>query len=159
MTAECAWVENKIFNTSTSASHQGRLTEHRGTDLPYNGFDDDPLTISELAVRLRRREVSPVEITRDCLERIEQLNPALNAFITVMAESALAEARTAEDEILRGEWRGPLHGIPIALKDLIDTAGIRTTAASALYKHRVPDTRCGGGSAAAAGGRGHPRQE
>jgi len=96
-------------------------------------------TISELSQRLRRRKVSPVEITQDCLGRIERLNPALNAFITVMGESALAEARRAESEILRGEWRGPLHGVPVALKDLIDTAGVRTTAASALYKDRVPD--------------------
>ena len=94
--------------------------------------------ISELAQRLRRREISPVEITQNCLARIEERNPALNAFITVMAESALAEARTAEAEILRGQWRGPLHGVPLALKDLIDTAGVRTTAASALYKDRIP---------------------
>jgi aspartyl-tRNA(Asn)/glutamyl-tRNA(Gln) amidotransferase subunit A len=94
--------------------------------------------ISELAPRLRRKEVSPVELTRACLERIEKLNPALNAFITVTAESALAEARAAESEISRGEWRGPLHGIPVALKDLIDTAGTRTTAASGLYQNRVP---------------------
>src|SRR4029077_5261466 len=95
-------------------------------------------TIVELAPRLRRKEVSPVELTRACLDRIEKLNPTLNAFITVTAESALAEARAAEMEIARGEWRGPLHGIPIALKDLIDTAGTRTTAASALFEHRVP---------------------
>src|SRR5579864_512402 len=95
-------------------------------------------TISELAPRLRRREVSPVEITQECLECIERLNPGLNAFITVTAESALAEAGRAEGEILRGEWRGPLHGVPVALKDLIDTAGVRTTAASAVYKDRVP---------------------
>jgi len=95
-------------------------------------------TIVELAPRLRRKEVSPLELTRACLDRIEKLNPTLNAFITVTAESALAEARAAEMEISRGEWRGPLHGIPIALKDLIDTAGTRTTAASALYQDRVP---------------------
>jgi aspartyl-tRNA(Asn)/glutamyl-tRNA(Gln) amidotransferase subunit A len=95
-------------------------------------------TIVELAPRLRRKELSPLELTRACLDRIEKLNPALNAFITVTAESALAEARAAEIEIVRGEWRGPLHGIPIALKDLIDTAGTRTTAASALFEHRVP---------------------
>ena len=95
-------------------------------------------TIVELAPRLRRKEVSPVEVTRACLDRIEKLNPALNAFITVTAESALAEARAAEIEISRGEWRGPLHGIPIAIKDLIDTAGTRTTAASAVFEHRVP---------------------
>jgi aspartyl-tRNA(Asn)/glutamyl-tRNA(Gln) amidotransferase subunit A len=103
--------------------------------------DDDWLsmtTISELAQRLRRRKVSPVEITQECLARIDRLNPALNAFITVTAESALAGARQAQAEILRGEWRGPLHGVPVALKDLIDTAGIRTTAASALHKDRIP---------------------
>ena len=95
-------------------------------------------TIVELGPRLRRKEVSPVELTRCCLDRIEKLNPALNAFITVTGDSALAEARAAEIEIARGEWRGPLHGIPVALKDLIDTAGTRTTAASALFEHRVP---------------------
>src|SRR6202140_3228154 len=95
-------------------------------------------TIAELAPRLRRKEVSPVEVARACLDRIEQFNPALNAFITVTGESALAEARAAEAEIARGEWRGRLHGIPIATKDLIDTAGTRTTAASALFQDRVP---------------------
>jgi aspartyl-tRNA(Asn)/glutamyl-tRNA(Gln) amidotransferase subunit A len=95
-------------------------------------------TIVELAPRLRRKEVSPLELTRACLDRIEKLNPALNALITVTAESALAEAQVAEIEISRGQWRGPLHGIPVALKDLIDTAGARTTAASAVFEHRVP---------------------
>src|SRR5712675_3166315 len=95
-------------------------------------------TIVDLAPRLKRKEVSPVELTQACLDRIEKLNPALNAFITVTGESALAEARAAEAEIGRGEWRGPLHGIPIALKDLIDTAGVRTTSASELHKDRVP---------------------
>jgi len=95
-------------------------------------------TIVDLASRLRRKELSPVELTRGCLDRIEKLNPAVNAFITVTAESALAGARTAEIEIGRGEWRGPLHGIPIALKDLIDTEGTRTTAASRLYQNRIP---------------------
>ena len=94
--------------------------------------------IIALAPRLRRKEISPVELTQACLDRIEQKNPALNAFITVTAESAMSKARTAEIEIGRGEWRGPLHGIPIALKDIIDTAGTRTTAASALFEHRVP---------------------
>jgi aspartyl-tRNA(Asn)/glutamyl-tRNA(Gln) amidotransferase subunit A len=95
-------------------------------------------TITELAPRLRRKELSPVELTRACLERMEKLNPALNAFITVCAESGLREARKAEEEIARGEWRGPLHGIPVALKDLIDAAGVRTTAASKVFESRVP---------------------
>jgi aspartyl-tRNA(Asn)/glutamyl-tRNA(Gln) amidotransferase subunit A len=95
-------------------------------------------TIVELSPRLRRKDVSPVELTRACLDRIEKLNPVLNAFITVTVKSALAEARAAEMEISRGQWRGPLHGIPVALKDLIDTAGTRTTAGSGLYQNRVP---------------------
>jgi aspartyl-tRNA(Asn)/glutamyl-tRNA(Gln) amidotransferase subunit A len=96
-------------------------------------------TISDLGQRLRRKEISPVAITQECLNRTEALNPALNAFITVTADSALTAARAAEAEILRGEWRGPLHGIPVALKDLIDTAGVRTTAASAVHESRVPN--------------------
>lgn len=95
-------------------------------------------TILELSEALRERRISPVELTRECLSRIEQFNPTLNAFITVTAGAALQQARRAEEEILRGDWRGPLHGIPIGLKDLIDTAGIPTTAASELYKHRIP---------------------
>jgi aspartyl-tRNA(Asn)/glutamyl-tRNA(Gln) amidotransferase subunit A len=97
-----------------------------------------PNTISELASLLRAKKISPLELTRKCLERIEKINPLLNAFITITAESALTQAREAEAEIARGQWRGPLHGIPVALKDLIDTAGIRTTAASALCADRIP---------------------
>jgi len=95
-------------------------------------------SIVEASELLRKRKLSPVELTKKCLAQIEKLNPTLNAFITVTAESALVQARSAEDEIGRGQWRGPLHGIPLALKDLIDTAGVRTTAASAVFKDRVP---------------------
>ncbi|HKO04355.1 MAG TPA: amidase [Candidatus Acidoferrales bacterium] len=95
-------------------------------------------SLSEVSQLVRNKKVSPVELAQACLARIEQLNPGLNAFITVTAESALAEARQAEVEIASGNWRGPLHGIPIALKDLVDTAGVRTTAASGLFKDRVP---------------------
>jgi aspartyl-tRNA(Asn)/glutamyl-tRNA(Gln) amidotransferase subunit A len=95
-------------------------------------------SIQQIGELLRRGSISPVELTTDCLARIEKLNPRLNAFITVTAESALAQARQAEAEIRRGAWRGPLHGIPIAFKDLIDTAGVRTTAASSLFKDRIP---------------------
>jgi aspartyl-tRNA(Asn)/glutamyl-tRNA(Gln) amidotransferase subunit A len=95
-------------------------------------------TIVEAGEGLRLRKISPVELTRACLDRIERLNPALNAFIAVTSDTALLQAHRAEEEILRGDWRGPLHGIPIGLKDLVDTAGIPTTAASELYKHRIP---------------------
>ena len=96
------------------------------------------LSISEAAELLRQKKISPVDLATACLDRIERLNPVLNAFITVTDEGALAQARRAEDEIQRGEWRGPLHGIPIGLKDLIDTAGVRTTCGSALFADRVP---------------------
>jgi aspartyl-tRNA(Asn)/glutamyl-tRNA(Gln) amidotransferase subunit A len=95
-------------------------------------------TILGLAELLRKKSISPVELTTACLARIEKLNPSINAFITVTAEAALTQARLAEAEIQRGDWRGPLHGIPIAIKDLLDTAGIRTTAASALFRDRIP---------------------
>ena len=95
-------------------------------------------TIAEASDLLRRKKISPVELTTACLDRIEQLNPSINAFITVMHESALAQAREAETEISAGNWCGPLHGIPIGLKDLIDTAGVKTTCGSALFADRIP---------------------
>lgn len=104
------------------------------------GGEDDPafLTLAAASDRVRKKAVSPVELTRACLQRIERLNPELNAWITLTAEAALAHARELETEVQHGRWRGPLHGIPIALKDNIDTAGVRTTAASELFKDRVP---------------------
>ncbi len=96
------------------------------------------LSISELSELIRTRKVSPVEITRAVLERIDKLNPALSAYITVTADLAMKSAQEAESEIQHNRWRGPLHGVPIALKDLFDTAGVRTTAASALFKDRIP---------------------
>lgn len=95
-------------------------------------------SIIELGEQLRKGILSPVELTTECLSRIEKWNPVLNAFITIAAESALAAAHEAEDEIQHGNWRGPLHGVPIGIKDIIDTAGVRTTAASALFKDRIP---------------------
>ena len=95
-------------------------------------------TLQKAAQSVRRKSVSPVDLTRACLRRIERLDPVLNAFITLTAEQALAEARALEAEQQKGRFRGPLHGVPIALKDNIDTAGIRTTAASALFADRTP---------------------
>src|SRR5262249_44965138 len=90
------------------------------------------LTIREASELARRKKVSPVELTEASLTRIERFNPTLNAFITVTSDAAMAQARTAEAEIQRGRWRGPLRGIPIALKDLFDTAGVRTTGGSGI---------------------------
>src|SRR4029077_10958981 len=78
------------------------------------------LSITEASRLIRDKKISPVELTQSCLNRIERLNPKLNALITVTAESSLAQAREAEAEIHGGHWRGSLHGIPIALKDLFD---------------------------------------
>jgi aspartyl-tRNA(Asn)/glutamyl-tRNA(Gln) amidotransferase subunit A len=97
------------------------------------------LSLTEASALVRDRKVSPVALTEACLARIERHDRALNAFITVTADAALARAREAEREVERGAWRGPLHGIPIALKDLIDTQGVRTTAASGVLEDRVPE--------------------
>ena len=97
--------------------------------------------ITEIATvreRIRTRELSPVELVNTCLERIERINPKLNAFITILAEQAREQARMAESEIKAGKWRGALHGIPVGIKDFYDTAGIKTTAAFEYFKNRVP---------------------
>jgi aspartyl-tRNA(Asn)/glutamyl-tRNA(Gln) amidotransferase subunit A len=96
------------------------------------------LSLQETSELVRLRKVSPVDLTRAALTRIERFNPRLNAFITVTASQALAEARAAEADVMKGAWRGALHGMPIALKDLVDTAGVRTTAGSAVFESRVP---------------------
>jgi aspartyl-tRNA(Asn)/glutamyl-tRNA(Gln) amidotransferase subunit A len=96
------------------------------------------LDLAEAGRLVQKKEVSPVELTQACLARIERLDPKLNSFITVMADSALEEGRRAEAEIARGEWKGPLHGIPVAVKDLAETAGVRTTAASKVLERHVP---------------------
>src|SRR5262245_64804246 len=111
------------------------------TDNVYSQSQHSDLTslsLSAASQLVRRKRASPVELTKACLQRIERLNPKLKAFITITDEAALAEARAAEAEIQRGRWMGPLHGVPIALKDLLDTAGVRTTAASGLFKDRIP---------------------
>src|ERR1051325_1792948 len=96
------------------------------------------LTITAASNLLRQKKLSPVDLTKACLDRIDLLNPTLNAFITITSENAIADAEIAEREIDQGNWRGPLHGIPIGLKDLIDTAGVKTTCGSALFADRVP---------------------
>ncbi len=106
---------------------------------------DDTLTdlsIAAAAAQLRSRSVSPVELTEAYLERIERLNPAINAYVTVTGERARADARRAAEEIAKSGPRGPLHGVPIALKDLCDTAGIRTTAGGKFFADHVPKADC-----------------
>src|SRR5512137_449116 len=83
------------------------------------------------------KQISPLELTQICLQRIDTINPRINAFITLTAESALAEARAATEEIAHGNYRGPLHGIPLAIKDLFDVRGVATTAGSPLLKDHI----------------------
>lgn len=97
------------------------------------------LTLYDLAEHIRTRQVSPVEVVRAHIERCARLNPGLNAFVTLTPDLALQAAQRAEADIARGEYRGPLHGIPIGLKDIFDTAGIRTTHGSSFYRDNVPD--------------------
>jgi aspartyl-tRNA(Asn)/glutamyl-tRNA(Gln) amidotransferase subunit A len=101
------------------------------TDLAY-------MPLAEASRRIAARELSPVELTRALLDRIGRVDPAVNAFLLVAADRALAEAKAAEAEIAQGQWRGPLHGIPYATKDLIDVAGLATTCHSKLRRdHRA----------------------
>jgi aspartyl-tRNA(Asn)/glutamyl-tRNA(Gln) amidotransferase subunit A len=97
------------------------------------------LTISDAAGLISRRELSPVDLAQAHLERIQRLQPRLNSYITVTAEAALSSARQLEDEVHAGKWRGSLHGIPLALKDLYETAGVRTTHGSTFYANYIPD--------------------
>ncbi len=90
----------------------------------------DSSTIAQLAPRIRAGEVSSEALTRACLDQIDAANPALHAFITVLAEAAIDQARTSDREIAAGNYRGPLHGVPISLKDLLDMQGVATSAAS-----------------------------
>jgi aspartyl-tRNA(Asn)/glutamyl-tRNA(Gln) amidotransferase subunit A len=95
------------------------------------------ITIEEFARRLRAGEVTALEITNACLRRIDELQPSLNAFIRVMADEARWHAETADRELAAGRDRGPLHGVPIAIKDIIDVKGIPTTAASRVREGHV----------------------
>ena len=97
------------------------------------------MTLRQASQALREGRASSVDLTRACLGRIDRLQGSLNAFITVTRDQALEQARRLDDERRNGRWRGPLHGIPLALKDDIDTAGVRTSCGSALFIERVPD--------------------
>ena len=95
-------------------------------------------SISEAASMIRNGTTSAFDLTSHMLDRIDSMNDALNAYVTITAESALKEAKIADDELANGFDRGPLHGIPVAIKDLIDTSGVLTTGGSLHYKDRVP---------------------
>lgn len=96
------------------------------------------LPASDLAPKIAAREISPVELMKAVLARAEQLQPVLNCFVTLIPEQALAAAKQAEDDVMQGKPLGLLHGIPYAAKDLVNTAGVRTTFGSLLHENNVP---------------------
>ena len=96
------------------------------------------LSLTEVSEKIRTKEVSPVDVTQSALARLEEVEPTLTAFVTTTPELALEQAKIAEQEISDGKYRGPLHGVPLAVKDLYDTAGIRTTSSSAQRSDHVP---------------------
>jgi amidase len=104
-------------------------------NLPY-------ANITALAQAYRERRLSPVEVTRAILDRVDRLDPALHSYVTVTAESAMAQARKAEQEMNRGEFRGPMHGVPVGIKDLCETKGICTTWGTTILADNVPDADC-----------------
>jgi amidase len=98
------------------------------------------LTLGELTELLRKREVTSVEVTRAVLDRIHKLNPTLRVYLTILDDSALGQAEAADKEIAAGKWRGPLHGVPVAVKDLCWTKGVPTTCASKVLRDWRPDS-------------------
>jgi amidase len=102
------------------------------SQLPY-------VHLVDVAELIRTKQISPVELTKTMLARIEAVDPKLHAYVTITAEQAMAQARAAEAEIMTGRYRGPLHGVPIGLKDLCFTKGVRTTGGMAIYAEYVPD--------------------
>ena len=94
---------------------------------------------TELARLIRKKEISPCEIVNAILERIERINPEIKAYVTVASEQASRAAENAERALMKGEEIGPLHGIPVSIKDLTPTRGIRTTFGSRMYDDNIPD--------------------
>ena len=101
--------------------------------------DIEQATISDISSHLRRKKLSPVELTSVLLAKTRKLNPVLNAYVTITEERALADAKAAEQEIQQGRYRGALHGVPFSIKDNIATQGVRTTAGSKILSEWVPN--------------------
>ncbi len=135
LTAGCAAAAGTAL--TSGCAPQRRLAAHSSLD------DTSPLLhyteILEVADAIKTRRISPVELTRLILDRIARLEPALHSYFTITEELAFTQARAAEAEIMRGDYRGPLHGVPVAVKDLFCTKGVVTTAGMAIYRKYVPD--------------------
>jgi aspartyl-tRNA(Asn)/glutamyl-tRNA(Gln) amidotransferase subunit A len=128
-----AFTAGAIALTAYESSALAQALARNGAEGSLTG-----LTLRQASELIRKKDASSVDLTKACLARIDQYQGTLNAFITITPDKALTQAREADSEVRSGKWRGPLHGIPLALKDNIDTAGVRTTAASALFADRIP---------------------
>ena len=137
---EFAWSVAGAAAAAPALARQVAAPHARPAPPPPTAQEDAlaALSLADAAARLSAGQVTSVDLTRACLARIAVYQPKLNAFITVLGDRALGDARALDEERRAGKVRGPLHGIPIALKDNVDTAGIRTTAASAVYDDRIP---------------------
>lgn len=134
-------VSRRYFLGGAFAAWSARRTNNawgHSAQLPSQVDDPSEWTLTEASRLIAAHDLSPVELVSGYLERIARLDPRLNAYITVTEERARSRARELERELSSGRWRGPLHGIPIALKDNIDTAAVRTTAGSAVFGDRIP---------------------
>src|SRR5436190_9950456 len=133
-------LSRRAFNVSLLGAAAAAARPIAAMPQPTRSASDalPALTLAEASARIKAGTVTSTALVNACLARIEIYNPKVNAFITVTREQALAQAKVLDAEQQTGRLRGPLHGIPIALKDNIDTAGIRTTAASAVFDDRVP---------------------
>ena len=134
-----AAVAGLTFSPQTRSSPSAASAQAPVSGRGSEAIDLPSLTLVEAAGRIRQGQLSPVELTQAVLDRIAALDPKVGAFITVAADEALEASRAAEQEIQRGRYRGPLHGIPVGFKDTFYTRGIRTTAATAVLGNFVPD--------------------
>lgn len=133
-------LNRREFVVMAAAASQALLATGHASAAETKPADDlTALSLSEASKKIQSGEVTSTQLTQAVLDRIKVYNPKFNAFITVMRQEALAQAAQLDAEAKTGHFRGPLHGVPIALKDNIDTAGTRTTAASAVFDDRVPD--------------------
>src|SRR4029450_7679575 len=136
--AQRAYRSARAAGRPAARGGRARVGFRRGAHVVTADRDLAFLSARQIAALVRERSVSPVEITRVYLERIERLDPRLRAYITVMAETPLHPARGAETAVMRPQPLGPLHGVPYAVKDQFDTAGVRTTSGSRILEHHVP---------------------
>jgi len=133
-----AAVGGAILSASDGADPSRALYAETPAAVPSGAEDLCFMAATELVTLLRSKKVSAREVMRAHLAQIERVNPKVNAIVTLVADRAMADAEKADDAMARGRHLGPLHGLPVAHKDLVDTAGIRTTRGSPFYRDHVP---------------------